>query len=143
LEAVPLDPLRLLGQDCPAGVVAPRHPLFSPLNALILPTLLIYSAYNAVDFHQKRERMDVGNWILCIGSLVFLPILVFMGCSSDWGEGLPQRYRGLVLFMLEQTAGGALYALMLVVFTNGISYLPALLLARIFRRDSNSSHRRR
>ncbi len=52
------------------------------------------------------------------------------------------KYRGLIGFMLEESAGGALYALLLVIFSNGVSYLPALVLARIFGTDPKSSHRR-
>ena len=136
LDAVPLDPVRLLGHACPAGDPAAGYPIVLQLNILILPTLLAYSAYNTVEFRRKRDRMDTMNWILCLGSLLFLPLLVLMGCSPDWGEGLSTIHRGLVSFVLEESAGGAVYALLLVIFSNGVSYLPALVLARIFGTES-------
>jgi len=136
LDTVPLDPLRLLGHACPAGDPAAGYPIILQLNVLILPTLLAYSTYNTVEFRRKRDRMDITNWILCLGSLLFLPLLVLVGCSPDWAEGLSTKYRGLVSFMLEESAGGAVYALLLVIFSNGISYLPALVLARIFGTES-------
>ncbi len=136
LDAVPLDPLRLLGHTCSTGDPAAGYPIVLQLNILILPTLLAYSAYNTVEFRRKRDRMDTTNWILCLGSLLFLPLLVLMGCSPDWGEGLSTKYRGLVSFMLEESVGGAVYALLLVIFSNGVSYLPALVLARMFGTES-------
>jgi hypothetical protein len=142
LDAYPTDPLQLLGHPCPAGGPAVSHPIVLQLNILILPTFLAYSAYNTVEFRRKRDRMDVLNWILCIGSLVFLPLLVLMGCSTDWAEGLTTKYQALVRFMLEESAGGALYALLLMIFVNGVSYLPALLLARLVGTDSNLRDRR-
>ena len=77
--------------------------------------------------------MDLLNWILCLTSLVFLPLLVLMGCSPDWATGLPSKYQGLVSFTLHDSVGGAVYALLLVIFSNGVSYLPALVLARLFK----------
>ena len=134
--AVPLDALRLLGLACPAGDPAAGYPIIPQLNILIPPTLLAYTAYNTLEFRHKRDRMDALNWILCLGSLFCLPLLVLMGCSAGWGEGLPSKYRGLIRFMLEESTGGAVYALMLVIFTNGVSYLPAMVLARIFGTNS-------
>ena len=136
MGAVPLDPLRLLGHACPISDPATGYPIALQLNILILPTLLAYSAYNTVEFRRKRDRMGMTNWIFCLGSLLCLPLLVLMGCSPDWGEGLSTKYRGLVSFMLEESAGGAVYALLLVIFSNGVSYLPALMLARIFGTES-------
>ena len=136
LDAVPLDPLRLLGHACPAGDPEAGRPIILQLNILILPTLLVYSAYNTVEFRQKREHMDALTWILCLGSLVFLPFLVLMGCSPDWGEGLTPKYRSLVGFVFEESAGAAVYALLLVIFTNGVSYLPALVFAKILGTES-------
>ena len=70
-------------------------------------------------------------------------LVVLMGCSelsgsADWVAGLNSKYRTLIGFMLEESAGGFLYALLLVVFTNGVSYLPALVLARIFGTEPKS-----
>ena len=60
-----------------------------------------------------------------------------MSCSPGSGEGFSTKYRGLVSFILEESAGGAVYALMLVIFSDGVSYVPALVLARIFGSELN------
>ncbi len=142
-DAVPLDPLRLLGRACTGEAPAVGQSLVPPLNLLIVPTLIAYGAYNTLEFRSKRERMDALNWVLALGSLVFLPLLVLMGCSPDWVEGLSSKYQGLGRFMLEESAGGAVYALLLVIFSNGISFLPASVLARLFRTDSKRQDRGR
>lgn len=133
LDAVPLDPLRLLGYACASDDLSAGLPIIPQLNILILPTLLAYSAYNTFEFRSNRDRMDALNWLLCLSSLVFLPLLVLIGCSPDWGEGLTAKYRGLIGFMAQESAGAAVYTLLLVIFANGVSYLPALVLARLLR----------
>ena len=132
LEAVPLDPRRLLGEACPSGDPAAGRSIIPYLNLIIVPTLFAYTAYNTLEFRAKRDRMETLNWMLCIGSLVFLPIMVLMDCFPSWSEGLSGGELALIKFIYGHSLGGALYALVLVIFTNGVSLLPAMVLAKIF-----------
>ena len=132
LQAVPLDPRRLLGEACPPGVLAAGGSIIPYLNLIIVPTLFAYTAYNTLEFRAKRDRMETLNWMLCIGSLVFLPIMVLMDCFPSWSEGLSGGELALIKFIYGHSIGGALYALVLVIFTNGVSLLPAMVLAKIF-----------
>jgi hypothetical protein len=136
LNTVPLDPLLLLGHACPTGDPATKASVIPQLNLLILPTIVVYSAYNASEFRNQRDRMNALNWLFCISSLVILPLLVLNACSADWIADLTPKYRLLISFMVEDSAGGAIYALLLIIFTNGVSYLPALLLSRIFKKQT-------
>ncbi len=133
LLANAIDPLSLLGAACPIEAPSAGRPIVQHLNVLIIPTIVAYTAYNTVEFCNKRDRMDALNWMLCLGSLIFLPALVFTGCSPDWLDLSTTKYEGMLGFMLTESAGAAVYALLLVIFTNGVSYLPALLLTRLFR----------
>lgn len=126
-----LSPTQWLGIDCMTEESALGHLLIQQLNVLILPLVLIYALYHCAQFRSKRERMSGTDWILCIGSLGALPFLVALGCELGWEEGMTGRYRGLISLMTQKSAGAAFYAVGLVVFCNGVSYLPGLALARL------------
>lgn len=126
LDAAPLGALRLFGHACLDG-----QRIVSQLNILIFPTLIVYGAYNTAEFRSGRERMGLGNGAFCMASLVCLSLLVAVGCSIISVGPSSSKYDGLIAWVLRDSYGGALYALVLVIFTNGASYLPALVLARL------------
>ncbi|MDP6707724.1 MAG: hypothetical protein QF893_15380 [Alphaproteobacteria bacterium] len=134
LEPVTLSPERLFGDACAAEAGAKGHLVIQQLNLLITPTLVAYTAYNWIEFARGRERMGGLNWLFSLGSLVALPGLVTVGCWAGWGDDLGPKYHGLIALMHGYSAGAILYAVMLVSLTNGVSYLPAALLARLSAR---------
>ena len=131
LQEVPLSPTQWLGFHCMTDESALGHLVIQQLNVLILPLVFIYALYHSAQFRARRERMNGTDWIVCIGSLASLPFMVAVGCDLGWADGLTGRYRGLVSFMMQKSAGAAIYAVALVVFCNGVSYLPGLALARL------------
>jgi hypothetical protein len=130
LRAFRLDPLSVLGVQCQMQNRGAGLSVVLQLNILILPTFLVYGTYNVNEFLRARERMDSLNWSLFTVSLFALPLFVLTGCSAEWAAFLTPKYELLAGFIFEHAWAGAIYAALLLIFTNGLTYLPSWLAAR-------------
>ena len=134
VETLAINPSRLLGELCPSRGLAREMLIDRQLDLLIWPTLVLYGIYNYFEFRRGRERMGGLNWLLALTSLVVLPLLLATSCSPAWREAVLANMPDLLELLLHYGAGGVIHAVMLVIFCNGLSFLPAAALARLLPR---------
>ncbi len=130
LVGVPLAPPQLFGQDCTvaeqaAGLLIIRH-----VNLLTLPMIAASALYHTVDRRALAKPVSKENLVFSAACWVALPAWLAASCAPEWLGGISS---GIVVLMQDFSLGAAIYAVLLLSLCNGVSYLPAAGLLRLFR----------
>ena len=134
LDALPLDPFRLVRLECGSSEPGPGLVLVRRINLLVLPAFAAGLVYNAVDLRRRGEALPPGNWLLSLISFAALPALLVTGCPVLWQEQVPPMLAEGIAFAHAHTAAAAVYAVVLLSLCNSVTLIPAAVLRWIVPR---------